>query len=58
MTHLFHEGLQAASKTLAALKEKGQIQSSEALGTSFFLILISMFIPKAFMSLQSVHSHP
>lgn len=58
MTHLLHEGLQTASKALAALKEKEQIQSSEALGTLFFLILIGMFIPKAFVSLQSVHSHP
>lgn len=31
MTHLLHEGLWAASKNLAVLKEKGQIQSSEAL---------------------------
>ena len=55
---LLHEGLQVASKIVTALKEKRQIQSSEASGTSFFSILIGMFISKAFVSLQSVHSHP
>lgn len=34
-------------KFFAALKEKRQIQSSEAPGTSFFPILIGMFISKA-----------
>ena len=58
VTLLLHEGLQAASKILAALKERGKFQSAEAPGTSFFSILIGKFISKALVSLQSGHSHP
>lgn len=47
MIHLLHEGLRAASQIFAPLKEKRQIQSSEAPGTSFFTILIGTFISKA-----------
>lgn len=54
---LLQEGLQAASKIYAAPKEKRQIQSSEAPGTSFFSILIGKFISKAFAALQSGYSH-